>query len=654
MCGITGFIDLRGATGQEALAATAGAMAEAIAHRGPDAAGVWVDEAAGVALGHRRLAVIDVSAAGAQPMVSPSGRYVLCYNGEIYNFPALRVELEAAGHAFRGHSDTEVLAHALDAWGLDETLVKIRGMFAFAAWDGHARVLHLVRDRAGKKPLYYGWCGGAFLFGSELKALRRHPAFDDELDRDALGELLAYGCVPQPLSIFRQVRKLPAGSRLSLAAGDAPWSRTPAPYWSARAVAEDCDRSPWTGSYEEALDELERRLRDAVAERMVADVDLGALLSGGIDSSVVVALMQAQAGRPVKTFSIGFADPKYNEAQHAARVAAHLGTDHRELYVTPEQAMAVVARLPTIFDEPFADASQIPTYLVSGLAREHVTVALSGDGGDESFAGYSRYFRLIEMWRDIRRMAPAARRARSRRQRLLRERSWRLLGPRDPLAARELGALQRAASGLGKRWCHWLAADLGDLQARDCRKCLDGTDYVLGAATPLSSFTDPALRADVTSELRAVRQYDYVSYLVDDVLTKTDRASMAVSLEIRSPLLDTDLLRFAWGLPDDYVAADRAGKRVLKDLLARYVPRALIDRPKQGFGVPVGDWIRGPLRGWAEELLAAPRLQADGIFDAARVRELWARHLCGWTDHAESLWAILMFQAWRADAASRA
>jgi asparagine synthase (glutamine-hydrolysing) len=650
VCGITGFIDLRGETPRDELAATAGAMAEAIAHRGPDAAGVWVDEAAGVAFGHRRLAVIDISEAGAQPMISPGGRYVICYNGEVYNFRGLRDELEAEGHVFRGHSDTEVIVNALDAWGVERTVARIRGMFAFGVWDRRDARLHLVRDRAGKKPLYYGWFGDTFAFASELKALRRHPRFEPALDRDAIGELLAYGCIPQPLSVYRQVRKLPPGTSLSLRAGDPPWSRAPAAYWTARAVAENCDRTPFAGSYAEALEGLEARLRAAVAERMVADVDLGALLSGGIDSSTVVALMQSLSDRPAKTFSIGFSEPKYNEAQHAAAVAAHLGTEHRELYVTPEEAMGVVASLPEIFDEPFADASQIPTYLVSKLAREHVTVALSGDGGDESFAGYSRYFRLIRMWREIKGMSDRTRAARSRRQRALRERGWRLLGPRDPFAGAGLNPLRRAAAKLGKRWCHWLATDLRDLQARDCRKCLDGSALVPGASTPVTSFTDPSLWADVASELLAVRQFDYVSYLVDDVLTKTDRASMAVSLELRSPLLDTEVLAYAWSLPDDYVAQDGAGKRLLKDLLARYVPRALIDRPKQGFGVPVGDWIIGPLRDWAEDLLDARRLEEDGIFDPRRVRELWARHACGWTDHSETLWAILMFQAWRARA----
>ena len=647
MCGITGFIDSRGDLGRDGLAGTARAMADAIAHRGPDDAGVWVDEGAGIALGHRRLAVIDLSAAGAQPMASPSGRYVLCYNGEVYNFPDLRRQLEALGHEFLGHSDTEVIVRALDAWGLDETLARIRGMFAFAAWDRRERVLHLARDRAGKKPLYYGWLGRSFVFGSELRALRRHPDFDDELDRDAVGELVAYGCVPQPLSVYRKVRKLPPGCRLSVVAEHAPWGPAPVAYWSARAVAEAAEGNGFGGSYESALDELDARLRGVVAERMVADVDLGALLSGGIDSSTVVAVMQVLSDRPVKTFSIGFPERDYDEAEHAARVAAHLGTDHRELTVTPADAMDVVRSLPSIYDEPFADASQIPTYLVSKLAREHVTVALSGDGGDESFAGYSRYFRLIDTWRALADEAPAARRARSRRQHALRERAWRLLGPRRASAAGRLGPLRRAASKLGKRWCHGLATDLRDLQARDLRKCVDGSALVLGATTPVTSFTDPALWADVHSELRAVRQYDYGCYLVDDVLTKTDRASMAVSLELRSPLLDTGLLEFAWSLPDEYVVAGGEGKRILKDLLARYVPRALIDRPKQGFGVPVGDWIREPLRDWAEALLEPRRLAAEGVFDAARVRDLWARHVTGWSDQSEALWAILMFQCWR-------
>ncbi len=646
MCGITGFIDRRRRSGQAELSRLAGAMANAIQHRGPDAHGVWVDEQTGVALGHRRLCVMDVSDAGAQPMLAPSEQYVVVYNGEIYNFAALRTELEGRGHAFRGHSDTEVLVNAFDAWGMDGALARIKGMFAIALWDRREAVLHLARDRAGKKPLYYGWFGETFAFGSELKALRRHPDFDDSLDRDAIGALVSYGWIPGPRSVHAQVRKLAPGSLLTLGPKDAAWSREPAPFWSAREIAEKGDRQEFEGAYTEAVERLDGMLRKAVSERMVADVELGALLSGGIDSSTVVALMQELSDRPVKTFSIGFSEPKYNEAEYAAKVAAHLGTDHRELYVSPAQALDVVETLPVIYDEPFADSSQIPTYLVSRMARQHVTVALSGDGGDETLAGYNRYFRLIGMWRDLARTGAATKRFKSRLQHGLRERSWRHLGPADPLRSERLGSLQRASSKLGKRWCHPLASDLPDLQARDFRKCLDGSSFVLGAGTPKTAYNDRTLWADVDSDLRAVRQFDYISYLTDGVLTKVDRASMAVSLEVRCPLLDTDVLEFAWSLPDDYVADGRSGKRVLKDVLSRYVPRELIDRPKRGFGVPVGSWIVGPLREWAEDQLSAERLEKQGIFDAQQVRQLWGQHACGWANHSEALWSILMFQAW--------
>jgi asparagine synthase (glutamine-hydrolysing) len=621
-------------------------MTDTLVHRGPDAGGVWVNADERVALGHRRLSILDLSEAGAQPMHSESGRFVISYNGEIYNFAELRADLEKAGHRFRGHSDTEVLVTAVEDWGLEKTLARINGMFAFGLWDRKERVLSLVRDRAGKKPLYYGWFGNSFGFASELKALRRHPGFDDAIDLDALGDFVVYGWVPQPRSIYGCVRKLPPGSYVQIRLSDEPWAVEPETYWSAEEVAEAADRSEFTGSYDGAVTHLDSLLQQAVSERMVADVDLGALLSGGIDSTAVVALMQAVSDRPVKTFTIGFWEPKYNEAEHAAAVARHLGTEHRELYVTPEQALDVIDQLPAIYDEPFADASQIPTYLVCKLAREDVTVVLSGDGGDELFAGYKRYLRCLDTWRKLGRVPHALREPISAYQRSVRQAAWKWLSPSDPISTHRLNPLSKPFSKIGRRWCSWKAVDLRELQASDFRKCLSGSDFVPQAKPARTPLIDPTAWADVGNPLRAMRHYDYVGYLPDDILVKVDRASMAVSLEARAPLLDVRVLDFAWSLPDDYVVRDGAGKRVLKDVVYRHVPRELIDRPKRGFGVPVKDWLRGQLKPWAEELLSETLLRSQGIFDVDHVRRAWAQHQCGWDNHAEMLWALLMFQAW--------
>jgi asparagine synthase (glutamine-hydrolysing) len=599
-----------------------------------------------VALGHRRLSILDLSDAGAQPMHSASGRFVVTYNGEIYNFAALRSDLENCGQQFRGHSDTEVLVSAVEAWGLEQTLERIDGMFAFGLWDRQERVLSLVRDRVGKKPLYYGWFGGSFGFASELKALRSNPDFDDTLDLDALGEFVVYGWVPHPRSIYRCVRKLPPGSYVQIRLSDDPWTVDPTTYWSAKAVAEASEQLEFTGSYEDAVRELESLLQQAVADRMVADVDLGALLSGGIDSTAVVALMQNASDRPVKTFTIGFWESRYNEAEHAAGVARYLGTEHRELYVTADQALDVVEQLPVIYDEPFADASQIPTYLVCQLAREDVTVVLSGDGGDELFAGYKRYLRLLARWKKMGRLPRTLKRSISRIQRSSLGAAWEWLAPSDPMSGREAHLLSKPFSKMGRRWCHWLADDLRELQAKDFRKCLSGTAFVPSAKLPRTPLVDPEAWAAVGNTLRAMRHYDYTGYLPDDILVKVDRASMAEGLEVRAPLLDTRLLPFAWSLPDDYVILGGVGKRVLKEVVYRHVPRELIDRPKRGFGVPIKDWLRGALRPWAEELLSERLLRDQSIFDIGQVRRAWAQHQCGWNNHAELLWAVLMFQAW--------
>lgn len=641
MCGIAGCID--GGKSAEALGGIAIAMGNTLAHRGPDGHGSWTGPSRGIALAHRRLAVIDLSDAAAQPMVAESGRYVLCYNGEIYNFPALRKEL--AAYPFQGHSDTEVLLAAIEAWGIEHTLRRIRGMFAFAVWDRHESRLILARDHAGKKPLYYGWSGEVFLFGSELKALRAHPEFDDRLDLSALGELLRLETIPQPLSIYASVRKLAPGHWIEVRPTDAPWQPRPRAFWGARDVAERAARRPFAGSYAEALDALDRTIADAVASRMVADVELGALLSGGIDSSLVVAQMQRLGDRPVRTFTIGFDEPRFNEAEHAAAVAGHLGTEHHELYVSPERALEVITELPDVYDEPFAYASAVPTLLVCRLARQDVTVALAGDGGDELFAGYNRYLKVMDGWRRLARVPMAVRRRLSALERSLRETCWSWFEPpagSDP----PLAAWRRPWAAPGKRWAYWLARDVRQLMLARLTDSWPVDHWVPKAGNALTPFNDAASWADVKAPLLALRHYDYIGFLPEAVLSKVDRASMAVSLEVRAPLLDVGLLQLAWSLPDDFVVDAHGGKRVLKDLLARYVPRPLFDRPKRGFSVPTAEWLRGPLRDWAEDLLAPQALREQGLLDVDRVRRTWAQHQCGWANHAEPLWSMLMFQAW--------
>jgi asparagine synthase (glutamine-hydrolysing) len=538
-----------------------------------------------------------------------------------------------------------VLVHAIEQWGVAEALSRIDGMFAFAVWDTRTRRLALVRDRAGKKPLYYGWFGGVFAFASELKALRAHPRFDDALDLDALGEFLRFDTVPQPTCIYRCVRKLMPGTWLEVGPGDTPWAIEPRAYWRAADVAANAAREPFRGDYTEAIAAVDARLSDAVRARLVADVPLGALFSGGIDSSVVVAIMQSLTDEPVKTFTIGFHEPRFNEAEHAAAIARHLGTEHHELYLTAQQTLEVVEQLPRIYDEPYAYASQIPTYLLSKLAREHVTVALSGDGGDELFAGYNRYHKVLRRWQRLQRLPKSLRAAISGLEHGARTLAWQTLGPNDPFA-RDATKLQRLAGGIGRRWAHWLADDPNTLMRTEITNGMSTADLVPEAREPRHTLTDPEAWAPVEDGLLKLRHFDYISYLADAVLTKIDRASMAVSLEVRSPLLDTALLELAWSLPAQYLVSDTGGKRVLKDVLARYLPRDLFERPKRGFNVPIRQWLRGPLRDWAEAYLSATWLRDQGIFDVKAVRQLWGQHQCGWDNHTEALWSLLMFQAW--------
>jgi asparagine synthase (glutamine-hydrolysing) len=648
MCGIAGFLDARARSDQASLESLARRMADAQRHRGPDDAGTWADAAAGIAFGHRRLSIIDLSPEGHQPQLSADGRYVVCFNGEIYNYRSLRADLEQRGHRFRGHSDTSILLACIVEYGVAEALRRFNGMFAFALWDRRDRRLYLARDRLGEKPLYYGRLDdGTFAFASELKAIAAHPSFGGTIDRDALGLYLRHAYVPSPRCIYRGLAQLRPGTFVSVDATSVAKGIDPRPtaYWSVREAAERGLADRFRGSTEEATEALDMLLRDAVKLRMEADVPLGAFLSGGIDSSTVVALMQAQSSRPVRTFSIGFHDAGFNEADHAKAVAQHLGTDHTELYLRPDDALAVIPRLPFIYDEPFADSSQIPTLLVSELARRHVTVSLSGDGGDELFGGYPRYPITRMLWDGIRWMpAPLRRRVAARSLATPRPVLGAAFGGMTPalrrLGARgEIGEKLHPAAGL-------MQLPTGEaLYDRLIARWPDGT--VLGADLPLlTPATDAAGWPAVDHLVEWMMYVDSVMYLPDDILVKVDRASMSVSLEARVPLLDHRVVELAWRLPLALRLRLGSGKRLLRRVLHRYVPRAMVERPKMGFGVPIGSWLRGPLRDWAESLLDGRRLRDEGLLDAALVRERWDDHVHARRTWDHDLWTVLMLEAW--------
>lgn len=649
MCGISGYWRRQGVFGAEILSA----MTDAITHRGPDNAGYWHDPDVGVALGHRRLSILDLSPEGHQPMISASNRYVIVFNGEVYNFSELRRNLEPAGFRFRGHSDTEVMLAAIEAWGLESAVKRFIGMFAFVLWDRELRSLSLVRDRLGIKPLFYGWVSGALVFGSELKVLHAYPGFDNPVDRKALTLLLRHNYIPAPYSIYEGIHKLMPGKILQLDEDtvSVPLSledlsdRT-VTYWSAREVSEQGAAHRFDGSEAEAVRQLDALLRNAVGLRMVADVPLGAFLSGGVDSSTVVALMQAQSDRPVKTFSIGFNELKYDEAQNAKTVARHLGTDHTELYITPQETLDVIPELPRLYDEPFADSSQIPTFLVSKLARKHVTVSLSGDGGDELFSGYNRYFWGRRLWGNLGWMPASLRATMANGLRMASMAFWdRMLGLAMPMLPRRLRVrmpgdkVLRLAEVLPTSSPEALYRQLVSHWTRPA-------DIVLEAHEPLTALTDPARQADLTDYTERMMYTDLVNYLPDDILVKVDRASMGVSLEARLPLIDHRVVEFAWRMPLSLKIRKGEGKWLLRQVLYRYVPRELIDRPKMGFGVPIDHWLRGPLRDWAEALLDKTRLQREGFFNPEPVRHKWEEHLSGRGNWQYLLWDVLMFQAW--------
>ncbi len=655
MCGFCGFLEPQHARTADELATIAGAMADRLRHRGPDGHGTWTDAPAGLALGHRRLAIIDVSRQGHQPMVSASGRWVIAYNGEAYNFAAMRKELDAPVPAVRwhGHSDTEVLIEAIEAWGVRGAVERVNGMFAFAAWDREARTLSLARDRAGEKPLYYGWNNGAFFFSSELKAFAAHPCWSPQHDRGAFALFMRLGYIPTPWSAYAGIAKLPAGTLLTLTADDMAAGTMPEPeaFWDPAAVVADAMQHPFAGSEDDAAKELDALMRDAVRLRMVSDVPLGAFLSGGIDSTAIVAMMQAQSTRPVQTFTIGFHDADYDEAVSAKLVAAQLGTDHTALYVKPDDARAVIPMLPTMFDEPFADASQIPTYLVASLARQSVTVALSGDGGDELFAGYTRHRNAEEVWPRVSRIPAAARHGLAAIMHGVSESTWDAV--LDRLAPVLPSVLKRHDGG---RFLHRvadvLAAESADAFYLGLVSQETNPASLVGAQEPHTWLDSPSRWPALPNIATRMMFLDLVTYLSDDILAKVDRASMAVSLEVRVPMLDHRIIAFAWQLPLAYKLGDGEGKRVLRRVLDKYVPRALVERRKMGFSVPLDQWLRGPLRAWAEELLSERALIAGGVLDVARTRAEWDAHLSGRENRQYWLWHALMLQAWLAQEAA--
>lgn len=691
MCGFSGFLTADPCVLSTANDNVAG-MAMAIQHRGPDDVGTWVDESAGIALGFRRLSILDLSSAGHQPMRSVSGRFVMTFNGEIYNHRDLRdllssSQLGSAAHSWRGQSDSETLLACFEAWGLEKTLQKTVGMFAIALWDTQMQILHLARDRFGEKPLYYGWatttaCATpAFVFGSELKALRAYPGFANQVSREALALYMRFTYVPAPYSIYQNIFKMEPGCLLSISSNinaalpltgnltdavhmvkvpTAPLMPLRPPtlkdgmhmqrWWSLAKVVEAGAKN-LIKSEEEAIEILEQRLKDAVLMQSLADVPLGAFLSGGVDSSCVVALMQAQSFKPVKTFTVGFEEAGFDESPHARAVSEHLGTEHNEFFVSSKQAQAVIVDLPTIYDEPFADSSQIPTHLVCKAAQHQVTVVLSGDAGDEMFGGYNRYIWAPRIWSRLAWLPYPARQALGAAIRAVPTAGWEAL-------SRPVNALLPSSKNFARAGdrAHKLASRLVSVNSLEelCNSLLyewqDPAQVVKGEAgilsEPSSMLSDPPPESGAEQHQLRMMYRDSMTYLPDDVLCKVDRAAMATSLETRVPFLDHRVAELAWQLPLNMKIRNGQGKWALRQVLYKYVPKVLIDRPKAGFAVPVGQWLRGPLKDWAEALLDERRLEVEGYFYPKPIRDKWTQHLSGRFDHTPSLWAVLMFQSW--------
>ena len=623
MCGINGFWTER-AESEEILTSWGKTMSDSLRHRGPDDEGLWTDPTAGIVLGSRRLAILDLSPAGHMPMISHCGRYVIAYNGEVYNFSEIKLDLERNGRYCIGNSDTEVLVNACALWGIEGTLSRLNGMFSFALWDKHERTLSLARDRLGVKPLYYGWSQNTFLFGSELKALISHPAFNGQLDRSSLALFLRLGYIPAPYSIYERIYKLMPGHWLTLKAPDT--RTTSQPYWCARNIVENSIQSRFRGDFSEAVDEIETLLRDSVRLRMLADVPVGAFLSGGIDSSIVVAMMQAQTASNVKTFTIGFKEETHNEATHSRKIAQYLGTEHTEMYISADTAQQTIPLMPDVYDEPFADPSQIPTFLVSKLARQAVTVSLSGDGGDELFGGYQEYLLGIQRLKILKRL-PASTRT---------------------LVSQGVKGVDVLANGRFRKVSRLLTvASPEAMHHYHVSQWMWPTDLLPEAIEPRTPFTDFRSWPSGIDDAERMMYADMVTYLPEDILTKLDRASMAVSLEAREPLLDYRIVELAWRLPMHFKIHQGQTKRILHSVLSRYIPPALFERPKMGFGLPLAQWLRGSLRPWAEELLDPGKLREQAVFNVTPIRNAWKEHLDGRGNRATELWGILMFQAWR-------
>jgi len=635
LCGIAGF--LGSVHKPEELLTN---MANAIQHRGPDDKGIWLDQTKEIGLAHTRLSILDLSSAGYQPMHSLSDRYLIVFNGEIYNHAIIRAELDSINaRNWLGYSDTETLLAAIEQWGLELTLRKAKGMFALSLWDRQTQTLSLARDRMGEKPLYYGWVEDCFVFASELKAIKKFPGFNNKVDRSALALFLRFNSIPAPYSIYQNIFKLEPGCIASMIYGSKEINQTH--FWSTETIYKKGAASRFSGNENDAVDALEDVLKRAVNLQMQADVPLGAFLSGGIDSSAIVALMQSQSSKKINTFSIGFDVKEFNEAEHARAVAMHLGTYHTDMYITQRDALDVIPFLPDIYDEPFADSSQIPTYLVSRLAKQKVTVALSGDAGDELFGGYNRYFLTNQLFSKMNKIPIFLRRLITSSILGVSQDNWdKILG--RILSKRFVNVgfkLHKGANVLSSK-------SIRELHFKLVSQIESPENWLINSKEYSTFLNDDVEHFSSLDPIEQMMAYDLVTYLPTDILTKVDRAAMAASLETRVPFLDTSVIEFSASLPLEYKIRDGVTKWVLREVLYKYVPKDLIERPKMGFGVPLGEWLRGPLRDWAESLLDAKQLRDEGFFNVSLLRQKWHEHLSGKYNWQHQLWNVLMFQAW--------